>query len=606
MIERLGKEIVQKILKDNCAKDDTVYYCPQNPVFRTKEEGNYYYRNLFVNVYATKFSFRCSCKKAKELGEDIEVSGNRPTCPYCGTDILNAGTVLFKPSTKKELEKLIQDKKQGRNRYNTNIHTFYGEAPEDVGPTYFDGGSVLSRVMRFKTYYVREKLDGNGGIEIARLRIFDYVDENGRIQTEEKYDCFVDINPGEEIKAYKRTKAKGTEEISLFDAFHISSDNLTEEENIVFEGANSMIDFVYYNPKFAKCTGFINLLQNYTGKIPENSLFLLYMYLLSEYPVIELLVKMGYNSLVMSLFEDVQTAYRRDTIREKVRGFEKLLNQTTKGKGAISVPSYIGSYLNAKNANLNEYMSWAMIYETEKISEEQFKKIISSEVFLYCNYYNVLDVIPNIMKYGYTFHQCMKYITKQSYFYRGGRVLAKNQEDYRTNMRAVANLWKDYLQMCELLGVEAADMPKDILAVHNETMRAKSALENKNTDIALECIGSAYDGFKTESKQYCVVFPKSTRDFIEEGNRQHNCVGHYTRDVFQGLCRIFFIRKKDSPEDSYITGECRKSGLGQLMYRNNQFVDNYIETELARAVCKYILSKPWEPSNLKELKVKTN
>ena len=55
---------------------------------------------------------------------------------------------------------------------------------------------------------------------------------------------------------------------------------------------------------------------------------------------------------------------------------------------------------------------------------------------------------------------------------------------------------------------------------------------------------------------YVVVVPKNVIDLINEGFQQNNCVGYYYNDsIERGENCIFFLRKKDKPEKSYIT--CR-------------------------------------------------
>lgn len=50
--------------------------------------------------------------------------------------------------------------------------------------------------------------------------------------------------------------------------------------------------------------------------------------------------------------------------------------------------------------------------------------------------------------------------------------------------------------------------------------------------------------------------PTTPKELIDEGEQQHNCVGVYYNDsMSEGNVFIYFIRKKNEPEKSYIT--CR-------------------------------------------------
>ena len=58
------------------------------------------------------------------------------------------------------------------------------------------------------------------------------------------------------------------------------------------------------------------------------------------------------------------------------------------------------------------------------------------------------------------------------------------------------------------------------------------------------------------SENLIVVVPSTLEDFTAEGKMQHNCVGHYYHDdIANGKDFIYFIRKKNKPNHSYVT--CR-------------------------------------------------
>lgn len=470
-----------------------------------------------------------------------------------------------------------------------------------IGLNYSDNQTMQTSVNLLQTYYVREHETDPTGIEICRLTMKGGTDKNGNPSVTAKYDKFVEIIPGKIAKAYKVTKKDGTTEIDMFDGLRIGAKSIFEPVDIYWEGAASMIDFLAKHPDFAKRTGLKELVKHYTPaatqysncvSIPENTLFMFYLYLYSEYPVVELLVKMGYNKLILDTIRTTGEGYTRASVRDNVKKLSDLLNQTTKGSLALSIPTYVGEFLKYKNANASEYMDWSNICERQPLSKENFEKFIDSEAYFYLNYHDCLGKLPDILKYGYTLEQATSYILKQ--------FLAK--EDYSTrSMRYGSSAFagiltelEDYLRICELMNLAETDLyPQNIQAAHTRMVEAYRAVENKVNDQNLRKIADRYAGFTSESKYLDVVFPKCVQDFVNEGHAQHNCVGSYANSVLNGHCKVFFIRKKTDMEDSYITAECRKNGLGQLMYRNNTPVNDYTEREFAKAVCKYILSKPW-------------
>lgn len=66
-------------------------------------------------------------------------------------------------------------------------------------------------------------------------------------------------------------------------------------------------------------------------------------------------------------------------------------------------------------------------------------------------------------------------------------------------------------------------------------------------------------------------------DLADEGFQQNNCVGYFYNDsIKDGDNCIFFLRKKDKPEKSYIT--CRyyvdTKEVIEAKYKNNRDIDS--------------------------------
>ena len=76
---------------------------------------------------------------------------------------------------------------------------------------------------------------------------------------------------------------------------------------------------------------------------------------------------------------------------------------------------------------------------------------------------------------------------------------------------------------------------------------------------------------------YIVVVPQNVMDLIDEGFQQNNCVGYYyNNSIKNGNNCIFFLRRKDKPEKSYIT--CRycvnNKEVEEARYKNNRNIDS--------------------------------
>lgn len=76
---------------------------------------------------------------------------------------------------------------------------------------------------------------------------------------------------------------------------------------------------------------------------------------------------------------------------------------------------------------------------------------------------------------------------------------------------------------------------------------------------------------------YIVVVPQNVIDLVNESFQQNNCVGYYyNNSIKNGNNCIFFLRKKDKPEKSYIT--CRycvdNKKVEEARYKNNRNIDS--------------------------------
>jgi len=135
--------------------------------------------------------------------------------------------------------------------------------------------------------------------------------------------------------------------------------------------------------------------------------------------------------------------------------------------------------------------------------------------------------------------------------------------------------------------IEKAEMyPSDIKDIHDKTANAFRLVKDKVINDAIEKVAVELEKYIPESKEFTIVCPKNTNDFVEEGNRQHNCVASYAHSVANGDCAIFFVRKKDDVDKNYITAEYRRKSLYQIKYKNNQTVTSQEAIDFAKAFCK--------------------
>ncbi len=406
----------------------------------------------------------------------------------------------------------------------------------------------------------------------------------------------LEVIPGVSVKGYRVLK-KSIKEANAFEAMNINTQtiNSTWTRSFAYADSTCFEEYLQKHKIFSERTGIkaaLKYFPNDMRRISNDPYMILHLCMISEYPILEALVKIGYSKLYFDLIKSFYDAQSKTEILLKVKDYQKLFNTSSKGSTGLRIPAYIGDYLKTKGAPISEYLIWCNIYELQPMSKEQFNKYIDSTEILPLLSTRATGILPNIIKYGYTVEQVTKYLFKQSLFYR--------RKDVNYDVSHVANFMHDYLTMCEYLDVTPNKFPPDIKQSHDEIQKLKRTSTSVDVITKIKNIGEStqtlLDGFidpdnltKMEEK-YFIKVPQTEADFIEEGNLQNNCVGHYTRQVSKGDCIVFFVRKKDEPNSSYVTAEynCYTEKLGQCMYANNRVVEDEDLLNYCKVACSRI------------------
>ncbi len=451
------------------------------------------------------------------------------------------------------------------------------------------------REISKRNYYQKKEImyfqvkDNN--LEIRRID-HEIMVEKGHVYHTVSDKYIFQMQPGK--SGSKKILKKSTKDCSSMEALNINSRTVKNKKNrkIVFDGAENIYEFISKNEEFFLKIGFINILiSNYTCKSYLDTSYLLnYLYIIDNNPALELLIKSGVTTVFNGFASKIQNSCSKNEIITHMQEINDLIdNSATKGKCALKLPTYIVSYLRDKGAKLREYSIWTSIFSYEALSKEQFEKIINSMDFKIVQSIGFTN-LPNIIKYeGYKLEKVIKYLKKQ--------VVESSIEQYN-----IVTFLSDYLSMCELCDVTPDLYPRDLNKAHNDMSEAMRLQKNKafeqniksrsveiNEALEKESIRKKLEKI---SKDLQVVLPECSSDLINEGNMQSNCVGGYARSIAENHCVIFFIRKKDNAQNSFVTCEVTKRGKGQCMYKNNRRVDkDTLEYKLFSNVCDIIIDE---------------
>lgn len=135
--------------------------------------------------------------------------------------------------------------------------------------------------------------------------------------------------------------------------------------------------------------------------------------------------------------------------------------------------------------------------------------------------------------------------------------------------------WADDLKMQKMVYGKIIDKYPENLLTHHQIMAAKAAvLEEKIDQEKWEIAVKEMSKFEYQDSEMTLISPKTRQDMIEEAQMQSNCLASYVRNVTEGSCMIFFLRKKADPDKSYVTIELRNDlSLGQVKAKFNKRPD---------------------------------
>lgn len=155
-----------------------------------------------------------------------------------------------------------------------------------------------------------------------------------------------------------------------------------------------------------------------------------------------------------------------------------------------------------------------------------------------------------------------------------------NRKLYRDLKNDVSGfLYRNYLEYLwlwdelSLRGRKRLPAPEDLnvaLANLRAVKRCRDEYASENQKIAERKENEDLD---YEGEEYCILMPSNCLEFGLEGLYQKNCVASYIYSHAEGRTTILFLRKKSTPDKSFVTVEVRHSMIIQVYAKMNTLPD---------------------------------
>lgn len=201
-------------------------------------------------------------------------------------------------------------------------------------------------------------------------------------------------------------------------------------------------------------------------------------------------------------------------------------------------------------------------------------------------YHSVLSRLKNVREKdnSYLPKDVLKYVLTQTMF---------NGDWTMEGLKETCQLFKDYVNMKVDMQLFSEDnYPSNIVEAHDLLDRNTKSI-NPEMESKFQAAVAGYKKYSTTisvkiddtlSEKYVVLVPSCQKDLIVEGSKLHHCVGTYSQRVIDGVTRILFLRKEETPDEPLATIEIDDNG--NVLQAKGSFNEN-VEGSLEKAVKEY-------------------
>ena len=200
--------------------------------------------------------------------------------------------------------------------------------------------------------------------------------------------------------------------------------------------------------------------------------------------------------------------------------------------------------------------------------------------------YRMNAIIDLVKEYNYDLKSLLNYLTRYLWVF----------EDYSPS-DSIGTL-RDYYKMASEMGRNVKKYPKYLKSVHDIISANYRSFKKDYDEILFKRQYESYFHKNEDSimhllfpeekspilftfMEYIIKMPDSTKEVIDEGVQLNHCVSSYVDRIIEGHSLIIFLRKKENPEEAYITVEVdpRYNLISQSKGHSNNKMEIYYPKE---------------------------
>lgn len=135
------------------------------------------------------------------------------------------------------------------------------------------------------------------------------------------------------------------------------------------------------------------------------------------------------------------------------------------------------------------------------------------------------------------------------------------------------NEYVDYILMAKQLGYDIKDKkvkyPNNIIEEHDKLYLQMEMIKDPEINQKIKNLSTFLSFNYYEDDQYMIIPTTSIESLIKESEQQYNCVRTYSTRLSNNECQIYFMRKKEDKDTSFITIEVQNKKIIQARTKYN-------------------------------------
>lgn len=183
-------------------------------------------------------------------------------------------------------------------------------------------------------------------------------------------------------------------------------------------------------------------------------------------------------------------------------------------------------------------------------------------------------IISSMYSYSFTHENLINLFDRFQFEYsslKNYMLYESARQGHALSVSSFLRTWADTLDMQMLIyGRVKEKYPKQLMLLHDQLSYKCTLMKEELDEKKFANQVERASKLETRVGDFKFISPRTKQDFYDEATSQANCLASYISRFTNGDCLIMFMRKAESPDESYITMEIRGGQVVQAKREQNR------------------------------------